>query len=44
MGYIIRYSNYALKDAKKLEACGLHKKAKELLLIIKENPYKKSPT
>ena len=39
MGYIIKYSNDALKDAKKLEACGLDKKAKELLTIIKENPY-----
>ncbi|WP_333888375.1 Txe/YoeB family addiction module toxin [Clostridium sp.] len=43
MGYIIKYSNYALKDARKLEKCGLDKKAKELLAIIKENPYQNPP-
>jgi Txe/YoeB family toxin of toxin-antitoxin system len=44
MGYIIKYSNYALKDAKKLESCGLDKKAKELLLIIKENLIQNPPS
>lgn len=43
MGYIIKYSNDALKDAKKLELCGLDKKAKQLLKIIKENPYENPP-
>lgn len=43
MGYIVRYSNDALKDAKKLEECGLDKKAKELLVIINENPYQNPP-
>ena len=44
MGYIIKFSNDAVKDAKKLEASGLDKKAKELLGIIKENPYKNPPS
>lgn len=43
MGYIIKYSNYALKDARKLEKCGLDKKAKDILAIIKENPYQNIP-
>lgn len=43
MGYIIKFSNDALKDARKLEENGLDKKAKELLSIIKENPYQNPP-
>ena len=39
MGYKLKFSKYALKDAKKLEKCGLDKKAKEILKILKENPY-----
>lgn len=31
MGYTLKFSNEALKDAKKLEACGLDKKAKKIL-------------
>jgi len=33
------YTKQAQKDAKKLAASGLKKKAKELLELIKENPY-----
>jgi len=43
MGYIIVITKQAQKDAKKLESCGLDKKAKELLKIIKENPYQTPP-
>ena len=43
MGYIIKYSNDALKDIKKLEACGLDIKTKDLLAIMKNNPYQNPP-
>ena len=43
MGYIIVITKQAQKDAKKLESYGLDKKAKELLKIIKENPYQIPP-
>ena len=43
MGYIIVITKQAQKDAKKLESCNLDKKAKELLKIIKENPYQNPP-
>ncbi|ABY93529.1 MULTISPECIES: Txe/YoeB family addiction module toxin [Clostridia] len=43
MGYKLKFSKYALKDAKKLEACGLDKKAKEILKILKENPHQNPP-
>ena len=40
---IIVLTKQAQKDAKKLESCNLDKKAKELLKIIKENPYQNPP-
>lgn len=43
MGYLIVLTKQAQKDAKKLESCNLDKKAKELLKIIKENPYQIPP-
>lgn len=43
MGYIIVLTKQAQKDAQKLEACSLDKKAKELLKLIKENPYQNPP-
>lgn len=43
MGYKLKFSKYVLKDAKKLEECGLDKKAKEILKILKENPYQNPP-
>ncbi|MGI1691586.1 Txe/YoeB family addiction module toxin [Thermoanaerobacter uzonensis] len=43
MGYKLKFSKYALKDAKKLEECRLDKKAKEILKILKESPYQNSP-
>lgn len=44
MGYLIVLTKQAQKDAKKLESCNLDKKAKELLKIIKENPYQTPPS
>ena len=43
MGYLIVLTKQTQKDAKKLESCNLDKKAKELLKIIKENPFKSPP-
>jgi len=37
------YTKQAQKDAKKLSASGLKRKAQELLEIIKENPYQNPP-
>jgi Txe/YoeB family toxin of toxin-antitoxin system len=37
------YTKQAQKDAKKLSASGLKKKAEVLLEVIKENPYKNPP-
>jgi len=39
MGYKLEYSKQALKDSMLLEQAGLDKKAKQLLSIIKRNPY-----
>ncbi len=43
MGFKIVFTRRAEKDAKKLEQAGLDGKAKELLKLIKENPYQKPP-
>ncbi|MGF7430075.1 Txe/YoeB family addiction module toxin [Thermoanaerobacterium thermosaccharolyticum] len=43
MGYKLKFSKYSLKDAKRLEESGLDGKAKEILKIIKENPYQNPP-
>jgi toxin YoeB len=39
MEWKIEFSRHALKDARKLKASNLDKKVKELIAIIKENPY-----
>ena len=39
MSWELVYTKQAQKDAKKLAASGLKKKAKELLELIKESPY-----
>ena len=39
----IYYTRQARKDARKLAAAGLKKKAQELLDIIKDNPYQDPP-
>ena len=43
MGFRLKLTNRAGKDAKKLEQIGLDKKAKELLKIIRENPFQNPP-
>ena len=37
------YTKQAQKDAKKLSASGLKKRARELLVLIQENPYQNPP-
>ncbi|XOF32658.1 MAG: Txe/YoeB family addiction module toxin [Candidatus Electrothrix sp. YB6] len=39
----IVYTKQALKDAKKLSASGLRKKAEQLLEILRGNPYQTPP-
>ena len=41
--YRILYSKNALKDAKKLSKANLDKKAKELIEIIRKNPFQNPP-
>ncbi len=43
MSWELLYTKQAQKDAKKLSASGLKKKAQELLEVIKENPYQNPP-
>ena len=43
MGYKLKYTRQADKDARLLERAGLNKIAKNLLAIIKENPYQNPP-
>jgi Txe/YoeB family toxin of toxin-antitoxin system len=39
MGYRLNFSKQAKKDAELLERAGLDKKAKDLLSVIKRNPF-----
>ena len=41
--YKVTYSKQALKDAKKLSSVSLDKKAKELIELLKNNPFQKPP-
>jgi len=41
--YKILYSKFALKDAKKLSSANLSQKAKDLIEIIKANPFQNPP-
>ncbi len=41
--YRILYSKEALKDAKKLTSANLSEKAKELIEIIRKDPYQNPP-
>lgn len=41
--YKLLYTKQAIKDAKKLQATNLEKKAKELLEILKTDPFKTPP-
>ena len=44
MSWELIYTKHAKKDAKKLAASGLKRKAQELLNILKENPYQTPPS
>ncbi len=41
--YKVLYSKLALKDAKKITSANLAKKAKELIEIIKKDPFQNPP-
>lgn len=43
MSWKLVYTKQAQKDAKKLTASGLKKKAQGLLVLIQENPYQNPP-
>ncbi len=43
MSWELVYTKQANKDAKKISASGLKQKAKSLLELLEENPYKKMP-
>ncbi len=43
MSWELVYTKQAKKDAKKIAASGLKQKAKLLLELLEENPYKKPP-
>ena len=43
MSWGLVYTKHAQKDAKKVAASGLKRKAQELLNILKENPYQNPP-
>ncbi|MBV1915005.1 MAG: Txe/YoeB family addiction module toxin [Pseudomonadales bacterium] len=43
MSWELLYTRQAQKDARKLSASGLKKKAQWLLEVIKENPYQNPP-
>ena len=43
MSWELVYTKHAQKDAKKLAASGLKRKAQELLNMLKENPYQNPP-
>ena len=42
--YRIVYTKQAVKDIKNLKACGLDKKAKELIEIMKKNSFQNPPS
>ena len=42
--YLIVYTKQAAKDIKNLKAAGLDRKAKELISIIRENPFQTPPS
>lgn len=43
VGWEIAFSKQALKDAKKIAACGLKPKAEELLAVLATDPLQKPP-
>jgi toxin YoeB len=43
VSWVLVYTKQAQKDAKKLAASGLKKKAQELLDLLRENPFQNPP-
>ena len=43
MSWTLVYTKQALKDAKKLKAVGLWRKAEELLNVLRHNPFQNPP-
>ena len=43
MSWRVVYTKQAQKDAKKLSAAGLRRKAEDLLEILRQNPYQNPP-
>lgn len=41
--YLVKFTKQAAKDAKKLKAAGLDKKAKELIDVVREDPFGTPP-
>ena len=41
--YRIIYTKQAIKDIKNLKSCGLEKKAKELIEVMRNDPFQNSP-
>lgn len=41
--YRISYTKQAVKDIKNLKSCGLDKKTKELIEVMKKNPFQNPP-
>lgn len=41
--YHIVYTKQAVKDIKNLKSCGLDKKAKQLIEVLRENPFQNPP-
>ena len=43
MGFRLVFSKQAPQDAKRLEQAGLDRKARELLKVLRENPFQNPP-
>jgi Txe/YoeB family toxin of toxin-antitoxin system len=43
VSWTVVFAKYAQKDAQKLAASGLKAKARELLAVIRENPFRNPP-
>lgn len=41
--YLVKFTKQAAKDAKKLKATGLNKKAKELIAVVSVGPFSRPP-
>ncbi|WP_428770815.1 Txe/YoeB family addiction module toxin [Treponema sp. HNW] len=41
--WTIKYSKYAVKDAKKIEKCNLKQTVQNLIAILKNNPFQNPP-